>query len=225
MPYCGETSLVKTVGQKKTAIAVRCRSWGCADCAPQRKKQLVAEGRGGSPTIFLTLTSKRDTRRTAEGAAYELARAWRLLRLRIMRRYKMRRLPFICVFEATQLGWPHLHIMLRSSYIDGGWISEQMRNITGSHIIDIRRIDNPGRVAGYVAKYLSKGAAKFGTCKRYWQSQDYDLRPDPPAREPLPPGQGWERDTWSLHRLARAWTELQWRVRWISTREIEVDTC
>lgn len=55
-----------------------------------------------------------------------------------------------------------------------------MRDLLDSPHVDIRRIDNRSMVAGYCAKYCAKGTAKFGTCRRYWMSQDYDIRVKPP---------------------------------------------
>lgn len=225
MSYCGQRSLVKQdTPSTKTAVSLRCRSWQCPDCAPTRQKGLMAQAIGGAPNTFLTLTSRRRADQTANQAAAALSRAWRLVRLRIMRRYKLRRLPFIAVFEATKLGWPHLHILLRSPWIDQRWLSAQMDALIASPVVGIERVDNRGRIAIYVAKYCSDASKKFGTAKRYWCSQDYDLREPPPCKQPLPPGQGWEPNEWSLQRLARAWTELGWRVTWHGIHRIQVDT-
>jgi hypothetical protein len=96
-----------------------------------------------------------------------------------MRRYGWRKLPFIAVFEQTKLGWPHLHILLRSGFIDRSFISSIMAELTDSPIVDIRLIKSQAQIAGYVAKYVGQEPHQFGKCKRYWQSQDYDLRPKP----------------------------------------------
>lgn len=59
--------------------------------------------------------------------------------------------------------------------------------------------------AVYCAKYCGKDAFKFGTNKRYWQSLDYDERPDrePPAEDGYPGS--WTRvkvdlDSWCMQR-------------------------
>lgn len=218
--YCGETSLVNYDHDGRTAVALRCRSWTCPDCAPDRRKKLIAEILGGAPTTFLTLTSRRVEGRTPAHAAAELAHAWRLIRLRCMRQRRLQRLPFFAVFEATQLGWPHLHICLRNVWIDQRWLSEQMRELTNSPIVDIRRIDNKGRAVAYVAKYSGKASHRFATAKRYWSSRDYQLpsaaRTAAQQRKTL----SWERDTLSLKRLASAYATYGWRVDWRGTREL-----
>jgi hypothetical protein len=219
MTYCGERCMSRRDGAIKVAVTLRCRSWGCDECADRRKKQLIAQAIGGKPNLFITLTIRRHPGRTPESAARELARGWRLLRLRIMRDRKWKRLPFIAVFEPHASGWPHIHILLRSKYIDQAWLSTQWLDITkDSFKIDIRRTDDPGRSAGYCAKYCGKGTAKFGTCKRYWQSADYDLR----AKKEKPkfePGFAWEREDICLSRWCRAWTELGYSIVHVSHHE------
>jgi hypothetical protein len=94
-----------------------------------------------------------------------------------MRRYGWKKLPFLAVFEPHQSGWPHLHIMLRSGYIDIRFMKDVMSELLDSPQVHIETITQKARVAGYCAKYCGKGTAKFGSSRRYWMSQDYDLRP------------------------------------------------
>lgn len=105
----------------------------------------------------------------------------------------LRKLPFAAVIEATKLGWPHLHILLRSVWIDQAWLSAQMAELHDSPHVWIERIDRKSIIAGYVAKYAGKCAHKFGTAKRYWKSQDYELRPPQKERFKASAGEGWER--------------------------------
>ncbi len=203
--YCGETTIVKRHEGSLTAVSLRCRAWTCELCAEGRKKQLMAEGCGGKPNTFLTLTSRRVQGASAQQAAKALSRAWRLLRLRIMRRYDLKALPFLCVFEQTKTGWPHLHIMARMQFVPVHWISEVMDELTDSPIVYIKRIDDLGRMVAYVTKYCSKDCHKFGTCKRYWQSRDFDVRIADPEKAKPAPGAGWEREDCNL---------VQWCTRW-----------
>lgn len=190
--YCGEQTAVKRENEGILAVSLRCRAWTCPDCADIRKKGLMAQAIGGSPRTFLTLTTRRDENVTPHQAALATSRAWRLLRLRIIRHYRLKRLPFLAVMEPHVSGWPHLHIMLRMPYVPWAWLRDQWEDITGSRGVRIEHIDNQGRVAKYVAPYCSKCAVKIGTAKRYWQSQDYDLRTDKPVKQKFAPGEGWE---------------------------------
>lgn len=179
MPYCGEQTLVKHVGAARHARSLLCHSWTCPDCSDSRKRGLIAQAISGAPNLFLTLTIRRTGNGSPDQAAKTLARCWRLVRLRILRRYGWKRLPFLAVFEPHKSGWPHLHILLRSAFIDITFIRSCMSELADSPQVYIEWIDNRGRVAGYCAKYCGKGAAKFGTAKRYWLSRDYDTRPKP----------------------------------------------
>jgi hypothetical protein len=170
----------------------------------------MAEAFDGAPRLFLTLTSKRTPDRTANGCAYELARAWKLLRKRILRKYKLKRLPFLAVFERTELGWPHLHILMRASFICKYWLSEQMDDITGSPIIKIKRVHDARGAAWYVSKYCGSDPHKFGNCKRYWQSPDYRLSPKKQREDKPTIAGGWERDQTSL----KTWVECMHLAHW-----------
>lgn len=152
----------------------------------------MAQAIGGAPRTFLTLTTRREAGQSPDIAALKSSHAWRLLRLRIMRRYRLKRLPFLAVMEAHKSGWPHLHIMLRMPYVPWAWLRAQWQELTGSPGVTIQHIDSQARVAKYVAPYCSKCAHKFGTAKRYWQSRDYDLRPPREAKPTHKPGEGWE---------------------------------
>lgn len=212
MTYCGERTIVNTIDRVRTAISLRCRSWHCPECAELRKKRLIAEAIGGAPNKFLTLTLRRSMANSPEEAAKVLTRAWRIVRLRLMRARKWKKLPFIAVFEPHESGWPHLHILLRCAWIDAHWLSQQMLDVCNSPVVKIKAIDHRGRVAGYCAKYCGKGASKFGTCKRYWQTPDYDLRPEPPSREKRHGEEAWTNYPWRLYQFVDAYKARGWIV-------------
>jgi hypothetical protein len=214
--YCNSTTLVKWEESSRTATALRCRSWLCPDCSPQRQRQLVAEVLSGSPTVFLTLTVRRVEGEAARDAAARLIGAWRRARREHMVKHKLKKLPFYAVVEATKLGWPHLHIMLRNCWIDQRWLSARMDAMINSPIVDIRKIDNRGRAAGYVSKYAAKATHKFGTCKRYWCSRDYKLKDEnAPVLEPKRKG-GYERESNTIQHIVNNWQRLGWQVTWFS---------
>jgi hypothetical protein len=103
------------------------------------------------------------------------------------------------VREETDEGWPHLHIAWRGPYLDQAWLSEQWERLSGSKIVDIRLVQDQGRAAAYMAKYMGKGPKKFGDAKRYWQSESYRIDPkfEP---QPLPDmGGPWIRSSLTLY--------------------------
>lgn len=178
----------------------------------------MAECHQGQPNTFLTLTLRRLPGRTPEQAGKVLSRAWRLLRLRIKRDRKMRKIPFAAVMEAHESGFPHLHILLRSLWLDKAWLSAQMADIADSPIVDIRRIDNRAKVNAYVAKYVGKAAHKFGTCKRYWFSQDYKIVPRRKSKPVFDRPGRWEREPGSINTFVANWQTLGWHVRRLAAR-------
>lgn len=54
---------------------------------------------------------------------------------------------------------PHLHCLLKGSWIERVWLSNLWLKITGtSNVIDIRAVNNPAKVASDIARYCSRPA-------------------------------------------------------------------
>lgn len=177
MVLCREWTLVKETGRITTAEPLKCRCWTCDYCQPIRLRQLKGMARAGAPDTFLTLTVNPETGHTPAERARDLAKAWRLIRKRAMRRYAYKAIPFLAVFEKTKRGEPHLHILMRVKWLDQRWVSGVMRDLIGAPIVDIRRVRSAKQAAAYVAKYVGKDPVTFAGCKRYWRSQDWELTP------------------------------------------------
>lgn len=210
MSLCNEQCAVKSDRHNAVAVTLPCNAWTCDDCNPNRHRKLVAQAIGGIPTKFITLTSRRRDGITPDAAARELAHAWRLIRLRVMRRYRWKALPFIAVFEKTKLGWPHLHILARCGFIEKKFLSDCMNELASSPIVDIQAITQGRQCAAYCGKYCGKATARFGTSKRYWQSRDYDQREKHVQKIAFDPYNKWylTRDTihtWLAHRSWAGW--------------------
>lgn len=214
MAYCQSRSVVKSTPTTATVISLRCRSWHCIDCADVRKRQLMAEAIAGRPNKFLTLTSRKREDKTPEQAAKELSYAWRIVRLRLMRRYKLRSLPFLAVFERHASGWPHLHILLRAPWLDQRTISKWMAELCDGPNVWIEHLYSSKKASVYCAKYSAKCAEKIGTSKRYWQSVDYDLREDQPEKHSAKPGEGWEQWDKTIRFLANCFETWGYDVEW-----------
>lgn len=214
MTVCQSATVVKQSGGARILATLRCRSWGCPDCQPQRRKQLIAIGLRGNPGTFLTITHRPRDGETKGEAAATLARAWRLLRLRIMRKFKLERLPFLAVIERHTSGWPHLHILTRMPYVPHGWISDQMQDIDGSPIVHITTIKKRASIAGYVAKYVGKDPARIGTTKRYWQSRDFQLSRWERKSELRPGERLWEIEWRPLYQVVKSYAELGCLIAW-----------
>lgn len=181
---CSEASLVKRDEQGGMAVTLFCRSWSCETCQPNRHRQLVGLAIAGKPDTFITLTSNPAAGGTIHDRARALPEAWRKIVRKAQKRWRNGKIPYLAVFEACKSGEPHLHILARSKWIDQAWLSDQMRDLTGAPIVDIRRVWSARQVSNYVAKYVGKAPGKFGTCKRYWHTRDWSLstwerEPDP----------------------------------------------
>jgi len=175
--YCGQSTLVNHQGPWLTAKVLRCRSWTCADCAPGRHRQLVAEACGGRPNRFVTLTLPHEPGADPTTQGKRLSHAWRLICKRISRADGGRKVEYLARLETTKRGTPHLHVLCRSKWIDQRQLSLWAAELLNAPIVYVQRIDNARNVAAYVAKYLTKQDVRVGTCKRYWQTKGYDLRP------------------------------------------------
>jgi hypothetical protein len=175
MTICRQWLLVKDHGSTQEAEPLKCRSWSCYYCAPDRRKQLIALAASGLPDTFITLTVNPSRGISPAHRARCLADAWRVIRRKAAKLQPNGKLPFFAVFEATKLGEPHLHILARSKWIDQKWLSDQMRSLTGAPIVWVERIKAGGTIFAYIAKYCGKDPQRFGNCKRYWTSQDYQV--------------------------------------------------
>ena len=172
---CSEAILVNSDGSAGHATLLRCKRWSCDLCKPFNHRRIKRAAREGRPSTFLTLTVNPARYSSPDEAARELRATWLNLRRRMQRAFGIKRPPFIAIFEATKAGWPHLHILMRCRFIAQAWFSAQMRDMIGAPIVDVRFVQDAGRVAAYVAKYVSKAPEGFAHCKRWWRSSDYAI--------------------------------------------------
>jgi len=168
----------------------------------------MAKAANGQPTRFITLTVNPRRPGTPEDRLRELAHAWRVIILRLRRLHPTEPSQYLAIVEATEAGEPHLHILFRGPYIPQGWLSDAMRELIDAPIVDIRKVKSVAHAVRYVAKYVTKRPAQFGTSKRYWSSQAYAIA-DP---EYVKPEKGCEA-AWRLvfermDTLCKAWTML-----------------
>jgi len=137
----------------------------------------------------LTTNPGRNTSPATRAA--ELVVAWRKFVKKAKLLYGYTTIPYFAVFEATKAGQPHLHILCRVKWIDQRVLSAYMRTAIGAPIVDIRRCNSTRAAAKYVSKYVGKAPGKFGTCKRYWQTKDYDKLIDQAPAVLAYKGAGW----------------------------------
>jgi len=202
---CREKSLTATGISGGAAIPVKCRAWTCDYCKPWRRSQLIAQGISGQPNRFITITCKLGEYGTPERAAVEVAKAWRTIVQRWRRLRPRNKCEYLCVFEAQQNGWPHLHILWRGAWLDWGWLKTQATILLNSPHVHIRYVDNKKRGAYYAAKYCGKENHKFGTAKRYWQTPGYQIRNGTDAPRDFPKCWQWEVTDQTIPEIEQEW--------------------
>lgn len=175
MTICREWLLTHEHSEGAEAKLLTCRSWNCEYCQPDRKRKLFAQAVAGQPTRFLTLTINPQVGASPDERLRILSHAWRTIVKRVRRLFPRAEVEYFAVCEETKHGEPHLHVLLRSPYISQSFLSDAMAELAQSPIVDIRRIRGIAQAVRYVAKYIQKRPAQFGTSKRYWQSQGYEI--------------------------------------------------
>lgn len=135
-------------------VKIRCRCWSCVFCARLNTKRIIARVRLGSPERMITLTVARRPGETPEHA-YRRCRPKIPLLLKAARS-KWGALEAVSFLEFTKIGTPHWHILTTGCFIPQYWLSEVWDKLTGSPIVDIRKVKNRRHAACYVAKYVTK---------------------------------------------------------------------
>lgn len=218
--FCSEWALVKRTQPGLTVTPLRCKCWTCDQCRPARTARLIAEAKAGQPNTMITLTSRRVEGWSPHVAAQRLSHAWRQVRREYVKEHGKGSLAFLVVFEATKLGWPHLHIVARCKWIDQKWLSRRMGALIGSPYVWVNRIDGIERVAAYIAKYIGKNPHRFIGTKRYWRSQDYLLTEEEPATEEEPPYELWWIEKCSWRTAVRRFAENGYTVQFDGEKAI-----
>lgn len=142
--------------------------------------KVMHAARKGEPNLFLTLTCKPGRFASPHDAARDMKRGLVLLRRRIQRKWGVKNLPFIVVYEKTQAGWPHMHLLLRAPYMHWKVLRAMWQELTGAHQVDVRFIKNKSQVLFYVTKYIGKALHAFEGCKRWWRSHNYNVIEEAP---------------------------------------------
>lgn len=178
--YCSEIALVKHNGHAGDVVALPCKRWSCPHCQPMLRKRVIKKASSGNPNLFMTLTCRHDRYESPAEAAQDMRRGLVLLRRRIERRWGIKNVPFFVVFERHKSGWPHMHILMRATFMHWKVLRAMWNSIVSAYQVDIRFIKRKSQVLFYVTKYIGKALEKFDGCKRYWSSQNYSEASDDP---------------------------------------------
>lgn len=180
MALCTDAAFVNANRHEGEVSLLRCKKWDCEVCRPFNRMKVMNAARRGKPNVFMTLTSRKGSFSTPDEAARDMKRGLVLLRRRIKRKWGIEKVPFLVVFERTKQGWPHMHLLMRASYMHWRVLRAMWEDITGSHQVDVRFIKKHTQVLFYVTKYIGKDLAAFEGCKRWWRSHNYNVVEDDP---------------------------------------------
>lgn len=175
--YCGQWTRVGQVDQETLVVPLRCRSWACPVCGPRNKRRLLRRMISSPATTLITLTCSRRTYTSSDDAYRALSAAVPNLVKRIHRRFPSAPFQYLLVWERTKAGWPHAHLLCRTSYLPQRWLSRQWAELAGSPVVDIRRLSNARGASRYVSKYLSKDPFVPSPMKRYRASRAFFSEP------------------------------------------------
>jgi hypothetical protein len=171
---------------------------------------VIAQVLAGVPNKFLTLTSRNPGNADPVLEAERLSHALSVFAKRIARYLHVKKIEYAAFFEATEKGWPHLHLLGRWRFIPQSWLLDQWRDIIGQGGVNISKPKRKHGTANYVSAYVGKGAHKFGTLKRYRFTQGYRLPQKENWKPVMDADETWclinkSLNLWCDERLAEQW--------------------
>lgn len=178
---CPNGTIVLLHDRATLLVPKMCGRWKCQTCGPRKARRLRARLVLSSPTRLITLTLRADPNVPAAEQLHKANRAWSILWRRYRRQFGERAVGYAKIVELTKAGTPHLHIIANVPYIHHTALSAAWRELTGSFIVDIRKVDDRRGVAGYLSNYLTK-ALDVPTGMRKW-SAARGFVPPAPLRE------------------------------------------
>ncbi len=135
-------------------IPLPCGQWSCRYCAEKKIRKLAVKTRQAKPSRMLTLTVDpklwTDPRAAFDGTRRMVSELIKRLRTRFGE------VEYLRVTELTKQGWPHYHLLLRSTYIPQPVVKDMWAELTGAKIVDLRKVKKTWQAYTYLVKYLSK---------------------------------------------------------------------
>lgn len=202
---CGRWSLVSSAEQERVAIPLRCRRWDCPLCKAGQQRKLIRRSLAGHPNRLATLTCSVSHFPDATAAYTHLAAALTLLVKRIRRLQPAKPFEYLAIFESTQQGWPHLHLLIRGPRIPQRWLSDQWRELAYSPVVDIRLVRGEQHAARYVAKYTSKDPDAPKGIRRFRVSNHFCVAEVQKTSYLQPAAHAWQLARCCLEELKSQW--------------------
>lgn len=134
--------------------ALPCKRWSCRVCAQKKINTLSHQTAKARPNRLLTLTVNPALYHN-QREAFDATRKQVPILIRRLRK-QFGEIEYLRVTEATQRGYPHYHLMLRSRFIPHSVVKKLWAQMTGATIVDIRQVKKTFSCYKYLVKYLSK---------------------------------------------------------------------
>ncbi|MBA7542326.1 hypothetical protein ES705_34647 [subsurface metagenome] len=196
--YCMKSSIVGQSLDRSHVVVIPlpCKSWDCPICGPRKRAALVARLEASKPERELTLTCPVGKFLSPQLAAQAMKAAWTKLIARARKQWGPQE--YAMVWELTKKGVPHIHILLRGSYIAQKWVSRQWERLGIGPIVYIQSVKGNKLHAAHACKYLAKSngqSAKILAPLHVVQiSKGYDLDHKPRTAEQKYPDHVWVWD-------------------------------
>lgn len=192
-PRCPKGTIVLTHDRTVLPTPNWCGTWKCKRCGPRKARRLRLRLSRTNPTRLITLTLRPDPALTDVQLLDVANHAWSVLWRRYRRQFGSRAIGYAKVVELTKRGTPHLHIIATMPYVHKSRLSQAWRELTGSYIVDIRKVNSPRGLSKYLTSYLTK-AMEVPEGRRKWSAAANYVPPaEPRALEPgeIPPSATW----------------------------------
>jgi len=176
---CPNGTLVLQHHQATLLLPKLCGRWNCKTCGPRKARRLRVRLEQTAPTRLITLTLRADPTVSPEAQLRKANRAWSILWRRYRRQFGEAAVGYAKIVELTKAGTPHLHIIANVPYVHHAALSASWRELTGSFIVDIRRVRQRKGIAGYLSSYLTK-ALDVPPGMRKWSSSRAFVPPETP---------------------------------------------
>jgi len=88
-----------------------------------------------------------------------------------------------------------------------------MAELIDAPIVDIRKVGSVKSAIAYVAKYITKAPAQFGSRKRYWLSKNYELDKWEPSADDGAATVKWQVERTRLYDLVILWWQQGYTAR------------
>lgn len=204
---CPNGTIILTHDRATKLLPKLCGRWNCGQCGPRRARRLRHRLSQTAPTRLLTLTLRADASVSPADQLRKANAAWSILWRRYRRKFGERARGYAKIVELTRAGTPHLHIIADVPYIHHTALSAAWKELTGSFIVDIRKVERRKGIAGYLTAYLTK-ALDVPPGMRKWSSSKGWVPPEPSPE--LEPGELAPRATFAAVRtdlIAAAYLE------------------